>query len=65
MAVLASGVGRLYGSKDESNGRVNPALEPDYDMDPRYPMASNALAHDSKYLPSGHTSSQVQNNTAF
>ncbi|XP_012283006.1 high-affinity choline transporter 1 [Orussus abietinus] len=34
MAVLAGGVGRLYGSKDESNGRVNPALEPDYDMDP-------------------------------
>lgn len=34
MAVLAAGAGRLYGSKDESNGRVNPALEPDYDMDP-------------------------------
>ncbi|XP_066591022.1 high-affinity choline transporter 1 [Prorops nasuta] len=34
MAVLASGAVRLYGSKDESNGRVNPALEPDYDMDP-------------------------------
>ncbi|XP_011688753.1 PREDICTED: high-affinity choline transporter 1 [Wasmannia auropunctata] len=34
MAVLAAGVGRLYGSKDESNGRVNPALEPDYDMEP-------------------------------
>lgn len=34
MAVLAAGIGRLYGSKDESNGRVNPALEPDYDMEP-------------------------------
>ncbi|XP_011302945.1 high-affinity choline transporter 1 [Fopius arisanus] len=34
MAVLAAGAGRLYGSKDESNGRVNPALEPDYDMEP-------------------------------
>lgn len=34
MAVLAAGVGKLYGSKDESNGRVNPALEPDYDMEP-------------------------------
>lgn len=38
MAVLAAGVGRLYGSKDESNGRVNPALEPDYDMEPDYPL---------------------------
>lgn len=36
MAVLAAGAGRLYGSKDESNGRVNPALEPDYDMEPGY-----------------------------
>lgn len=36
MSVLAAGVGRLYGSKDESNGRVNPALEPDYDMEPGY-----------------------------
>ncbi|KAK0158030.1 hypothetical protein PV327_011255 [Microctonus hyperodae] len=34
MAVLAAGDGRFYGSKDESNGRVNPALEPDYDMEP-------------------------------
>ncbi|CAD6233859.1 GSCOCG00007354001-RA-CDS [Cotesia congregata] len=33
MAVLAAGMGKLYGSKDESNGRVNPALEPDYDME--------------------------------
>ena len=37
MAVLAAGAGRLYGSKDEANGRVNPALEPDYDMDSGYP----------------------------
>lgn len=36
MAVLAAGAGRLYGSKDESNGRVNPALEPDYDMEPGF-----------------------------
>ncbi|KAI4498785.1 hypothetical protein M0802_005960 [Mischocyttarus mexicanus] len=36
MAVLAAGAGRLYGSKDESHGRVNPALEPDYDMEPGY-----------------------------
>ena len=34
MAVLAAGAGRLYGSKDEANGRVNEALEPDYDMEP-------------------------------
>lgn len=33
MAVLASGSARLYGSKDESNGRVNQALEPDDDME--------------------------------
>ncbi|XP_078047035.1 choline transporter [Augochlora pura] len=39
MSVLAAGVGRLYGSKDESNGRVNPALEPDYDMEPGYKVA--------------------------
>ena len=42
MAVLAAGVGRLYGSKDESNGRVNPALEPDYDMEPGYPTAEQS-----------------------
>ncbi|KAL2737830.1 high-affinity choline transporter 1 [Vespula squamosa] len=36
MAVLAAGAGKLYGSKDESHGRVNPALEPDYDMEPGY-----------------------------
>lgn len=36
MAVLAGGAGKLYGSKDESHGRVNPALEPDYDMEPGY-----------------------------
>lgn len=42
MAVLAAGVGRLYGSKDESNGRVNPALEPDYDMEPGCTMIGGA-----------------------
>lgn len=36
MAVLAAGVGKIYGSKDEANGRVNPALEPDYDMEPGF-----------------------------
>lgn len=41
MAVLAAGVGRLYGSKDESNGRVNPALEPDYDMEPGCTMVGD------------------------
>lgn len=43
MAVLAAGVGRLYGSKDESNGRVNPALEPDYDMEPDYPAVDQTV----------------------
>lgn len=41
MAVLAAGAGKLYGSKDESNGRVNPALEPDYDMDPGCKVAGS------------------------
>lgn len=38
MSVLATGHGRLYGTKDESTngGRVNPALEPDYDAEPSY-----------------------------
>lgn len=36
MAVLSAGTGNLYGSKNESHGRVNPALEPDYDMEPDY-----------------------------
>lgn len=50
MSVLAAGPGRLYGSKDESNGRVNPALEPDYDMDPGYP---NRVDHAGTVVGSG------------
>ncbi|GLH04021.1 High-affinity choline transporter 1, partial [Gryllus bimaculatus] len=40
MSVMSSGqIGRVYGAatmvgKDEMNGRINPALEPDDDMDP-------------------------------
>lgn len=40
MSVMAAGpMGKLYGAatmvgKDEMNGRINPALEPDDDMDP-------------------------------
>lgn len=33
MAVLAAGLGRLYGSKDQANGRVNSALVPDDDVE--------------------------------
>lgn len=80
MAVLAAGAGRLYGSKDESNGRVNPALEPDYDMEPGYPAVDQAtpggggggggLGSAAQSGPH-HTSTaavgnrQLQNSTAF
>jgi hypothetical protein len=77
MAVLAAGVGRLYGSKDESNGRVNPALEPDYDMEPSYlgvnqaePGGGGKSAAISK-AESHHSTTAVlgtchtQNSTAF
>lgn len=52
MSVLAAGVGRIYGSKDESNGRVNPALEPDYDMEPGY-RAVGASDDDDDNIGSG------------
>lgn len=77
MAVLAAGVGRLYGSKDESNGRVNPALEPDYDMEPGCTMVGGAPdgvvgggggggtgGHLVPHVPGG-ASRQPQSSTAF
>lgn len=76
MAVLAAGAGRLYGSKDESNGRVNPALEPDYDMEPGYGAVDQTLgggggggggggaAPTGPHNPAVSTR-QAQNSTAF
>lgn len=65
MAVLSSGGGRLYGSKDESNGRVNPALEPDYDMETRYPEVANSMRETDKHVNSKNDTCQTQYNTAF
>ncbi|KAK7790627.1 hypothetical protein R5R35_005091 [Gryllus longicercus] len=48
MSVMSSGqIGRVYGAatmvgKDEMNGRINPALEPDDDMDPAEDPAEGA-----------------------
>ncbi|XP_051166168.1 high-affinity choline transporter 1 [Leptopilina boulardi] len=53
MSVLAAGVGRIYGSKDESNGRVNPALEPDYDMEPGYRAVGASDNDDDDNIGSG------------
>lgn len=74
MSVLAAGDGRLYGSKDESNGRVNPALEPDYDMEPGYPAVDQTGigggGGGGSAIQTGPTaptigSRQAQNSTAF
>lgn len=74
MAVLAAGAGRLYGSKDEANGRVNEALEPDYDMEPdnnesvaRHDSliggGGGGVGHPGPYGP--NVARQPQSSTAF
>ncbi|XP_014295815.1 high-affinity choline transporter 1 [Microplitis demolitor] len=79
MAVLAAGTGKLYGSKDESNGRVNPALEPDYDMEPEsHGLLNSAVgsigssstgggggAAIGHTVPHNANIRQLQSNTAF
>lgn len=70
MSVMASGaMGAMYGAatmvgKDEMNGRINPALEPDEDMDAEHVQQLRQLcAGGSKQDPAKPMPKQVQ--TAF
>lgn len=64
MAVLAGGSARLYGSKDESNGRVNQALEPDDDMEPGCGIGGGGGTNVLGQL-GPHVERQPQSSTAF